>query len=617
MSNFGKDNYCYLIKQSAILTWPVSVTIIALLSLSGCGDFFAQKPTELESMSVLKDLQQVRENPHIENTLPDIYLQPPSRVNIAEGVKLFYFTKHHPAGKLADLVNQQLGLKVVPIPSTNQLVIHCPDNAAADNTLEYLELIDVPPIQVNIDCLILERFGDVTMDWQTSIMIENFLGEGVTFGEQRGTFDNAGVLTDLDPAFPGAALREEARDTFGLQFGYWIDENVPGHQVRAIVDVLESRGYLKILLNPTLETINGKTAKVSIEDYAPYETIETGQGGTSDLFSKTQYEWIADSLEVTPSVFADGFVGLKTAIKVGSRSKPEGVTQKAIITERSIKVAENRIQPGHSLIIGGMRKAEKRSVVRGIPFFKDIPLLGILFSSKDFEEKGTEIIFILTPSISSGGRPYNEVADEIRRKHEEIRYDPELADVLSDPLGASAYTDLVEAQATEAEVARVKAEMEKADAEKRARAAKDAAEKAAAEEAKAEAELKKIQAEVQKALAEAEKAKAATAEAQKLTEAEKAKAAAALAEKQKALEQAQTAAQAAEQARKQAQDALEKAKQQQRKTQQAIEQIEKAKAEAKAAQEADQNQNPAPENTPGTEPQDPEDIIQQWMRKKK
>jgi hypothetical protein len=635
MNKCGRNNSFSLISAVHLYVLVCGLAAVGALFLSGCGDFFAQKPTEIESMSVLKDLQEVRENPHTENPLPDIYIQPPSRLNIAGGVKLFYFTKHHPAGDLANLVNQQLDLKIVSNPSTNQMVVYCPDEVTADKTLEYLDIVDVPPIQVNIDCLILERFGDVTMDWETSIMIENFLGEGITLGEQRGTFDSQGNLIGLDPAFPGASLREEARSTFGLLFGYWIDQGVPGHQVRTVVDILESRGYLKVLLNPTLETINGKSAKVSIQDYASYEEIQTGKGGTSDVYSITKYQWLADSLEVTPTVFADGYVGLKAEINVASRSKPEGVTQKAILTERSIKVAENRIKPGHSLIIGGMRKSEKRSVIRGVPFFKDIPLLGIFFSSKDFEEKGTEIIFILTPSISSGGRPYEEVAEEVRKKHEEIRYDPELGDVLSDPLGAGAYTDLVETQATESEVARVKAEMEKADAEKRVRAARDAAERANAEALKAEAEVEKIKAEAAKALADAEKAKASVAAAQKQTEAEKAKAAQALAEKQKALEQAKAAADAAEQAKTQAQQALEKAKQEQVKTQQSLEQTqkaneeaqkakaetaealkakaeaeaakaaaEKAKAEAeaaKAAEEAQKNEEPIPENTPDAE----------------
>ncbi|MHC5163322.1 MAG: hypothetical protein ACYSO4_09465, partial [Planctomycetota bacterium] len=49
--------------------------------------------------------------------------------------------------------------------------------------------------------------------------------------------------------------------------------------------------------------------------------------------------------------------------------------QTSIITERSIDIGENRLAPGKSLIIGGMRKSEKRSVVRGVPFFKDLPII--------------------------------------------------------------------------------------------------------------------------------------------------------------------------------------------------------------------------------------------------
>ena len=97
--------------------------------------------------------------------------------------------------------------------------------------------------------------------------------------------------------------------------------------------------------------------------------------------------------------------------------------QTAIITERSIDVEENRIAPGDSLVIGGMRKSEERSVVRGVPFFKDIPIFGVLFSSKDYEEKATEIIFILTPTISSGGIPNAEMLDEIRGKHSSVKYE--------------------------------------------------------------------------------------------------------------------------------------------------------------------------------------------------
>jgi hypothetical protein len=557
-----------------ILRWCVGLLFV--LAVSGCGDFFASKPTELESRAILSELSQVRESPHIDNPLPEMYRGPAKRVKVKDGVKLFYFTKHHTVDKLAGLIKEQLGKKISQSGPTNQLIVHCTDDADADKVLEFLEMVDVPPIQINIDCLILERFGDETMDWETSIMIENFLGQEITIGEARGTFgrlnkttgalSDEGILTALSPAFPGASLRESLRSTFGLDFGYWIDKGVPGHQVRAVVDLLISRGYLKILLNPTLETINGQEATVMIRDYAPIEKI-VNKPGFDEPFDLTDYVWVEDKLTVTPSVFADGSIGLKTDIIIGSKSKPEGVVQKSIITERSINVAENRITPGQSLIIGGMRKSEKRSVVRGVPFFKDIPIIGILFSSKDFEEKATEIIFILTPSISSGGVEHAKVVEDIRRKHAPLRYETGLGQTLTDPLGTGIYADVIERKAVDAETQRIKAQIEAAAMSKEVTKMEDALsearqlldtekarvekadtekEKAIAQAAKAAADAQKAKEIADKANAEAAAAKTAADKAEKQAEAEKKKAQEAAAEAakikdelEKALQQAQ------------------------------------------------------------------------------
>lgn len=455
--------------------------------------FFERKSTEIESRLILNELSQVRENPHIANPMPTIYRQPPIRLKVPDGVKLFYFTRHNSSGDLSfrgpDKAKEKevhslagalrdLGYKVSSNPTTNQLIIHCADDAEADRVLDFLERLDVPPIQVHIDCLILERFGDITMDWETTLLMENLLGEGITLG----------ALKYPQSIFPGASLRESRRSEFGMDFGYWRNKGIDGHQIRLVVDMLESRGYLKILLNPSIETVNGKSATISIRDNAPIELQVTAKG-TSETnktitYALTDYKWVADTLTVTPRVYADGSIGLQTSITIGSKSKPEGVVQTSIITERSIQVEENRIAPGQSLIIGGMRKSENRSVIRGIPGLKDLPILGILFSSKDFEEKATEIIFILTPSISSGSIPYVEAAQMVRDKYEAPERRQSLEEILGDPTGADMYTGLLEKRAAEARAALVRAQREMEEAERQAQERQQQA-----QEARRQAEL--------------------------------------------------------------------------------------------------------------------------------
>ena len=57
--------------------WAVcsySLSLFVLFTLAGCGDFFARKPTEIESRVIINDISQVRENPNIKNPLPKIGL---------------------------------------------------------------------------------------------------------------------------------------------------------------------------------------------------------------------------------------------------------------------------------------------------------------------------------------------------------------------------------------------------------------------------------------------------------------------------------------------------------------------------------------------------------------
>ncbi len=549
-------------------------TLIVVFSLTGCGEFFSEKATELQSQAILREISQIKENPNVRNPLPELYRSPPSKVVVHNGVKVFYFTKNLTVEKLTSLVKEQLKLEVSQSPAVNQLIIHCPSQQSADSLLEFLEKVDVEPIQVNIDCLILERFADKTADWETTLLMENLFGEGVTLG---GKTDSSGNLL---PNFPGASLRESKRSDFGLNVGYWRNQEVLGHQFRAMVDVLISQGYLKILMNPVIETVNGEKARIVSRENVPLEKILLKEG-FDEPFSLTEYQWVEDILDVNAYVYADGSIGLSTKIQIGSTSKPEGVVQASVITERTIEVSENRIKPGESLVIGGIKKSEERAVIRGVPFFKDLPLVGILFSSKDFEESANEVIFILTPSISSGSVEHAQMINQVKQRYAPPEYSRDLHTAITDPFGATAYTSYVERQA----------EKEQAQAIKSVREARQEAEKAQAEaelaklgfqkaEEKVATVEKQAQLETEKARLEAEKAKAQTAEAH--------------AEIEKLKIEAQKAKSRADEAKIEAQKAEKEAERAKTEAQKAKEEAEKAKKEAENAKKQDQQKPSSP-----------------------
>ena len=441
-------------KISRLQTIISGLAVSAMLLICGCGSFFAEKPTELQSKLILREISKIDEVPDPGVTIPDIYKTPPVRIEQTVGggteFKLFYFCRYHTSDELAKIVNEQFATKlfnekgksstvadytITSMSATNQLIVRCPTKEDIDAVAELLELVDIPPVQVRIDCLISEVYADVTMDWETTILVENLFGEKITLG---GKVTEAGVLL---PAFPGAALRDAARATFGLKTGYVRNEGIAGHEFRALVDLLVSRGYLKILMNPTLEVVNGETAEILASEHVPIDQITNVHPITGVLTVSTQYEDVVDSLKITPHVYADGYIGLETEALIGSKSTPEGVKQIPIVTKRQIKNKQNRIRQGESLVIGGITKTEERSVVRGVPFLKDIPIIGILFSSKDFEERGKEVLFILTPTISTGGIPNKKMVEKLRKKHKSPVYQEGIQETILDPFGFEEQAD--------------------------------------------------------------------------------------------------------------------------------------------------------------------------------
>ena len=421
------------------------------LGLSGCHDWPDERATAIEAQNILRNLSTIEEVPDANLAVPDIYKVPPKKVKQvvggAEEWKLFYFAKYLKAEEIKTLVHEQFAARVFnekgqsttvqdytvsANPQTNQIIVRAPLEADIDAVLEMVERADVPPIQVRIECMVSELYADLTVDRETSLLVQNLFGEQIVMGGKIDA-DSGGIL----PAFPGAALRDPAREKFGLKIG--ISTGEEGHRVEALVDILVSRGYLKILMNPTLSVVNGRTAEIMAKEHVPLQQVflRGGYGDSSFIETRTEYYDIIDSLRITPHAFADGSVSLKTEAQIAAYLTPEGIKQLPIVTERQITNDDNRIRHGESLIIGGIRKTEKRDVVRGVPILKDIPILNLLFSGRDFEERAKEVIFILTPTISSGGKPNAEMVQFLRERHASPM-SQSFQEKMMDPLGIKA-----------------------------------------------------------------------------------------------------------------------------------------------------------------------------------
>ena len=227
--------------------------MLMLMCVGGCADFFAEKPTEVQSENILRNLSRIRVLPDPNVIEPAIYTEPPSIIQDKNDVKLFYFVRNHTVPEIAALITQQYGFPLSQNQATNQLIVKCKTGSDANSVLTFLREVDVPPIQVRIDCIVSEIFADATMDWETTLLITNLFGENIVLG---GKTDASGNVL---PAFPGASIRDQGRSQMGLKVGINHDNFL------ALIDMLVSRGYLKIMMSPSLEVVNGKTAKIEAD----------------------------------------------------------------------------------------------------------------------------------------------------------------------------------------------------------------------------------------------------------------------------------------------------------------------------------------------------------------
>jgi hypothetical protein len=497
----------------------VAFALLASAGLTGCKDWPDERATTIEAQNILRDLGRIETIPDPNIKGPSIYQSPPKKIKQTVGGgeewKLIYFCRCHTAEEMKQIINEQFATKlfdekgkstnvndytVTANTATNQLIVRCPLEADIDAVMEIIKEIDIPPIQVRIDCMVSELYADLTVDRETSMAIKNLFGEGVTLGGQ----ENNGDL-----AFPGAELRDPARAKFGLKVG--VNQN----NFKALVDVLVSRGYMKILMNPSLEIVNGETAKIQSKQHQPLQQITVqsgGYGGVPVLSTQTEYYEVIDSLQITPHVYAEGYIGLETMAQIAAYLTPEGIKQTPIVTERTITNKDNRIRLGESLVIGGIRKSEKRDVIRGVPILKDIPLLGWLFSGRDFEERATEVIFILTPSISTKGKPNKDMVEMLQSRHA-APASRGLSETVLDPLGTKAHREDEERRLERARLAQQESEAEMTAARQQAIQTGQQVEDLEAELEKNKAKTAELSAETQQAQAQA---KQATAETQQI-----------------------------------------------------------------------------------------------------
>lgn len=182
-----------------------------------------------------------------------------------------------------------------------------------------------------------------------------------------------GLLTD---AFP--------LDGINASFG------ANGNQVGAAIRALEGRGALRVLAQPTLTAISGQAAKFLAGGELPYYTYDEDDEG--DRTRTVMFKPYGVELSFTPTVKSNGTIALTVDTSVSEPQADLSITKRQANT--SVEVPS-----GMTLAIGGLLQERSSQKINQFPGLGDIPILGALFRSRQFQTEETELVILVTPYL--------------------------------------------------------------------------------------------------------------------------------------------------------------------------------------------------------------------------
>ena len=171
----------------------------------------------------------------------------------------------------------------------------------------------------------------------------------------------------------------------------------------AILSLLEQNGLSKTLAEPTLVAMSGQDAKFLAGGEFPIP-VSTGLGAVG-----VQWKKFGIILNFTPTVVSEGFLHLKLQTEVSDIDTSRTITiggfsVPGLISRQSETTV--RLSDGQSFAIAGLLNDQIRSTISKVPILGDIPILGALFRSVNYQRAESELIVVITARLTKPVAPH-------------------------------------------------------------------------------------------------------------------------------------------------------------------------------------------------------------------
>jgi len=189
----------------------------------------------------------------------------------------------------------------------------------------------------------------------------------------------------------------------------------------ARLSAAEEEGRIKIISRPSVVTLNNvqstiqslRILRVKLPENST--SIATGTGAAAEASVATEKIPVGITLTVTPQVSSDGFVLMKISVKsstLGTQS-PGSVVPDELTREALSNIL---VRDGETIVIGGIMKDTSQESEAGIPYLKDIPIIGWMFKRIRWQKDFEELVVFITPRVISGGSENLPTAEQLWRE---------------------------------------------------------------------------------------------------------------------------------------------------------------------------------------------------------
>jgi pilus assembly protein CpaC len=168
---------------------------------------------------------------------------------------------------------------------------------------------------------------------------------------------------------------------------------------QGVVQAMERIGLVHTLAEPNLTAVSGEAARFLVGGEFPVPVSRDRDGNIL-----VQFKPYGVALAFTPVVLDKGHISLRVSTEVSELTNTgsfqlDGIGNTGLnIPGLSVRRAETTVElpSGGALVIGGLLQQQTKQSIDGFPGLKDLPILGALFRSRDFQNNETELVVMVT-----------------------------------------------------------------------------------------------------------------------------------------------------------------------------------------------------------------------------